>query len=129
MRIYKLTNFAQALNAALGSGRFHDITYDEVWRRIDDGTIFEFLTKRLDIALPISALDPADRLELSLEWDWLRGCVEPFQFDGHRNGLCLLVGYLLEGIARRAQQPDYRLTLETCGRAVPGGALNRQFEE
>jgi hypothetical protein len=129
MRIYKLTTLAQALNAALGSGRFHDITYDDVRRHIEYGTIFEFLAKRLDIAVPISALDAADRLELSLEWDWMYGCVEPFRFDGHRNGLCLLIGYLLEGIARRAQHPDYRLTLETCGAAVPGGELNRYDEE
>lgn len=124
MRIYKLTNIAHELNAANGSGEFHDITYDDVWRRIDDVTIFSFLSERLGIGVPLSALGPADRLELLLEWESLRGCVEPFRFDGHRNGLCLLVGYLLEGIARRAQNRDYRLTLEMCGAAVPGGELN-----
>jgi hypothetical protein len=124
MRIYKLTHLAHHLNAALGCGEFHDITYQDVWRHIDDGTIFEFLSDRLGIAVPLSALQPVDRLELMLDWDNLRGCVEPFPFDGHRNGLCLLVGYLLEGIARRSQDRNYRLTLETCGRAVPGGELN-----
>ena len=49
-----------------------------------------------------SALGPADRLELMLEWEGLRGCVEPFKFDSHRLGLCLLIGYLLEGIASRS---------------------------
>jgi len=125
MRIYKLTNFAHHLNAALGSGEFHDVTYDDVWRHIDDGTIFEFLNERVGFSPAISALEPADRLELMLEWDSMRGCVEPFKFNGHRRGLCLLVGYLLEGIARRSQHRDYRLTLEMCGAAVPGGELNR----
>jgi len=125
MRIYKLTNFAHSLNAALGSGEFHDITYNDVWRHIDDGSIFEFLSARLGIAVTLSTLQPVDRLELLLEWDSLRGCVEPFRFDGHRCGLCLLVGYLLEGIARRSQSRDYRLTLETCGAAVPGGQTDR----
>jgi hypothetical protein len=124
MRIYKLTNFAHELNAALGSGKFRDITYGDVWKHIDDGTIFEFLSDRLGIAVPLSALGPADRLELLLEWDSLGGCVEPFRFDGHRSGLCLLVGYLLEGIARRSQNRDYRLTPEMCGAAVPGGQPN-----
>jgi hypothetical protein len=129
MRIYKLTNFAHSLNAALGSGEFHDVTYDDVWRRIDDGTIFSFLSDGLGIAVPLSPLGPADRLELLLEWDNMRGCVEPFRFDGHGNGLCPLVGDLLEGIARRSQNRDYRMTLETCGAAVPGGELNRFVAE
>jgi len=92
MRIYKLTNLAHELNAALGSDKFNDITYSDVGKRIDDGTIFSFLSDRLGIAVPLSALRPVDRLELLLEWDSLRGCVEPFRFDGHRSGLCLLVG-------------------------------------
>lgn len=124
MRIYKLTNFAQHLNAALASGQFHDVSDGDVWKRIEDGSIFEFLQGRLGFSLAISALQPVDRLELVLEWDFLRDCVEPFCSDGQRNGLCLLVGYLLEGIARRSQNRDYRLTLETCGAAVPGGELN-----
>lgn len=124
MRIYKLTNLAHDLNAALGSGKFQDITYEEVWEHIDDGTIFEFLNERLGFSMAISALAPIDRFEILLDWDSLRTCVEPFKFNGHHNGLCLLVGYLLESIARRAQYRDYRLTLEMCGAAVPGGELN-----
>jgi len=125
MRIYKLSHLAQALNSALGSGRYPDITYNVVRERIDDGTIFEFLNERVGFSPAISALGPADRLELMLEWDSMRGCVESFKLNGHRCGLCLLVGYLLEGIARRSQHRDYRLTLEMCGAAVPGGELNR----
>ena len=124
MRIYKLTNFAHELNAALASGEFHDVSYSDVWEHIEDGSIFEFLQDRLGFSLAISALGPADRLELMLEWESFRGCAEPFKFRGHRLGLCLLIGYLLEGIARRSQDRDYRLTLEMCGAAVPGGELN-----
>ena len=124
MRIYKLTNFAQHLNTALASGQFHDVSDGDVWKRIEDGSIFEFLQDRLGFSLAISALGPADRLELMLEWESMRDCVEPFKFDSHRLGLCLLIGYLLEGIARRSQDRDYRLTLEMCGAAVPGGGLD-----
>ena len=118
MRIYKLTNFAQHLNAALASGEFHDVSDDDVWRCIEDGSIFEFLEGRLGFSLAISALQPVDRLELMLEWESMRDCVEPFKFGSHRLGFCLLIGYLLEVIARRSQNRDYRLTLETCGAAV-----------
>ena len=124
MRVYKLANFAHELSAALASGEFHDVSYSDIWERIEDGSIFEFLQDRLGFSLAISALSPVDRLELMLEWEALRGCVEPFRFNSHRLGLCLLVGYLLEGIARRSQDRDYRLTLEMCGAAVPGGELN-----
>ena len=124
MRIYKLTNLAHELSVALASGESHDVSYSDVWERIEDGLIFEFLQDRLGFSLAISALGPADRLELMLEWESLRGCVEPFKFHSHRLGLCLLIGYLLEGIARRSQDRDYRLTLEMCGAAVPGGELN-----
>lgn len=128
MRNHKLTIVAHELNDALGCGRLQDISSREVWEHIDDGTIFDFLSERLGMFVPLSVLSPVDRLELLLEWDSLRGCVEPFRFDGHRNGLCLLVGYLLEGIARRSHDRNYRLTLEMCGAAVPGGELNRFVE-
>jgi hypothetical protein len=127
MRIYKLSHLAQALNSALGSGRYHDITYKDVRERIDDGTIFEFLEERLGLRVVLSTLRPVDRLELLLEWDDFR--LETPLFDCHRSGLCLLVSYLLEGIIRRAQNRDYRLTLETCGAAVPGGELNSKRDD
>lgn len=124
MRIYKLTNFAQHLNAPLASAKFHDVSCDDMWKHIEDGSIFEFLQDRLGFSLAISALEPVDRLELMLEWESMRGCVEPFKYDSDQFGFCLLIGYLLEGIARRSQSRDYRLTLETCGASVPGGELN-----
>ena len=118
MRISRLKYIAHELNAALGSGRFHDISYDEVWERIDNGTIFTFLSNRLDLAVPLSVLGPVDRIELLVEWEEYRGCVEPFRFDGHRSGLCLLVAYLLEGILRRARDPRYRLLPEKFDAAL-----------
>lgn len=129
MRIYKLTCLAHTLNSALGSGKFQDITYQEVWEHILDESIFEFLTERLGLGVHLSFLQPVDKLELILDWQYnLGGCIESFWFDGHHNGLCLLVGYLLEGISRRAQDANYRLTLEMCGAAVPGGELNSSFK-
>jgi len=125
MRIYKLTNFAHELNAALGSRRFQDISAAVVWKHIEDETIFEFLAERLGIGVIISTLSPIDRLEFILEWDSLRGYVEPFRFDGDLNGLCLLNGYLLEGIARRAQNPNHRLTFEAAIPNLPGDERDR----
>lgn len=121
MRVCRLSNVAHELNAALGSGRFRDITMADVRKHIDQCTIFEFLSERLGIGVPLSVLSPVDRLELSLDWDSMSGCVERFRFDGHLNGLCLLNGYLLKGIARRSVNTRYRLTPERSGKAEPGG--------
>ena len=112
MRIHKLTTAAQHLNAALGSGRFNDIGYDDVVNRIVDGSIFQFLRDRLQMMVTLSLLGPADRLELLMEWEDMIGCIDRFRFDGHKNGLCLLIGFLLEGIARRSYSSRHRLTDE-----------------
>jgi hypothetical protein len=109
MRVTKLTFIAHELNAALGSGRFHDISYDDIWRHIEDGTIFRFLSERLGLGVPLSVLDPMDRTELLLQWENMRTCVEPFRYDGHRSGICLLVGYLLRGITSPACDPRYSM--------------------
>ena len=121
MRIYKLTNLLLDLTVAFDSEKPPDITNDDVWRHVDDGTIFEYLNDRLGFSGAISVLEPVDRLELMLEWDNLRQRIEPFS----RNGLRMLVHYLAEGIVRRCESRDYRLTLETCGAAVSGGELDR----
>ena len=124
MRIYKLTNLAQEINCAIASGEFLWFTDEHLWQHIEAETIFEFLTKHVDRRGVVSRLHPVHKLELILEWHSLRDCIEPFPRDSHLQGLCLLVGYLLEGIARRSQNKDYRLTPETCGAAVPGGDLD-----
>lgn len=118
MRFTKLTYIAHELTAALGSGRFHDITDDEVWEHIDDGTIFEFLRERLDFMVSLSVLGPVDRIELLIEWEQMRGCEEPFRFNGHHNGLPVLVAYLLQGVRLRADNPRYRLVLEHFNAAL-----------
>lgn len=114
MRMYKLTSFALELNVAIASGRYQDITDEEVQRHIEDETIFQFLSKRLDIAGPLSILTPVDRLELLIEWGRVREYVKAFGYDTGRHGLCLLVAYLITGMAMRAELPNYRLTPEMC---------------
>jgi hypothetical protein len=119
MRIYKLTIVASAISDALGSGRFNHITHHDIKKKIVEGTIFHFLSEDLDLLVPISVLEPVDKLELLYEWENLFGCVEPYRFDAHRNGLCFLLGYLLEGIQRRASDPTHRLGTEMASKCFP----------
>ncbi len=114
MRIYKLTVVASAISHALVSGRFKGFGYDDAIRRIEDGTIFDYLSHEIGLLVPVSVLAPVDRLELLIEWEQFIGCIEPYRFRAHRDGLCLLLGYLLEGIDRRVSEPRHRLTDETA---------------
>ena len=119
MRIYRLTRLAIALLSALESKTFGDLSRGELERHIEEGTIFELLDRRIERRVALTTLKPVDRLKLALEWQSLMGCAEFFEADDRRGGVLQLVGYLLEGIARRAQDARYRLSSETCGAAVP----------
>ena len=118
MRISKLTNLLLDVNATIRSGKC-TVSQDEVWQRIAEGTIFEFIHEHLEYSGAMGVLEPVDRLELNLEWDDFRRRWESLPMIGQNSGLWVLVECLVEGIARRAESRDYRLTLETCGRVVP----------
>lgn len=70
--------------------------------KIRDHTIFDYLKSKLGSDVDVSALSPDDRLELNKEWEDLAdGVDESRKMCVDRNGLCLLVAYILEGIQRR----------------------------
>lgn len=104
MRISKLTFLAFHLNGAVGSGKYDDISIEQIQNVIEDGTVFEFLKERLGQNVDLSLLEPVDCQELLEEW---RGVVanvdERRKFCVERGGLCLLVAYLLEGIQERRE--------------------------
>ncbi len=102
MRISKLTYLAFHLNGALGSGKHDGVSVAEVKSRIEAGDIFSYLENSLGDDIDLSALDEADRRELIDEWADLAVAVDECRKMGvQRNGLCLLVAYLLEGMQRR----------------------------
>ena len=105
MRITQLTFVGFYLNGALGSGNYDDITIDQVKASIREGTVFEFLANRLEDDIDLSMLTPDDRGELIAEWKGMENAVdEDRKMAVVKNGLCLLVAYLLEGIQRRASE-------------------------
>lgn len=102
MRVTQLTFLGFYLNGALGSGKYDDISIREVKEKIRAHTIFDYLKNKLGSDIDLSALSPEDRLELNREWEDLAGTVdESRKLCVARNGLCLLVAYILEGIQRR----------------------------
>ena len=102
LRITNLTFLAFYLNSALDTGRYADITCDEVQAEVERGTIFDFLADRLGKDMDLSILDDAKRSALCAEWlDMLRSVSARRKFGVENNGLCLLMSYCLEGIQRR----------------------------
>ena len=102
MRISQFTLLAFQLNGGLDTEKYNDITTDDVEKHIEDGTIFGFLKSTLE-GFDDSLLDPDDRDELIEEWKQNVNTIdEGRKMCVDKNGLCLLVAYLLEGIQRRA---------------------------
>ncbi len=102
MKITKLTLLAFYLNSALDTGKYRDITLQEVGDQIEQGTIFEFLQTRLLGDIDLSLYKEKEKKELLEEWqDFYVAVNASRKFGINNNGLCLLVAYLLEGIQRR----------------------------
>ena len=110
MGISKLCLLGFYLNGALGSGKYDDISIDEVKSAIEDGSIFQFLEKRLGDDLDPSILDSSERSELMEEWaSNVKNLDEREDCAVVRNGLCLLVAYLLQGIQARVTRSGANL--------------------
>ena len=101
MRVNLRTFLAFQLNGAACCGRYDDVSIDLIKMHVEHGTIMEFLKERLGMDFDAGFLTPLDRMELLDEWMDMLGIVETRKFCVERNGLCLLVAYLLEGIQRR----------------------------
>ncbi|GBD95392.1 MAG TPA: hypothetical protein ENG83_03130 [Nitrospirae bacterium] len=102
MQISKLTFIAFYLNGVLGSGKYNDIEIDEVKDQIQNRRIFDYLKEKLGTDVDLSLLTDDDKTELIDEWIGLVEAVdEGRKMCVDKNGLCLLVAYLLEGIQKR----------------------------
>ena len=102
MRITNLTFMAFYLNSALDSGKYAGISFKDVADHIEDGTIFDFLRTRLKDDIDLTLYGQNEQNELITEWqDMLAAVNARKKFGVENNGICLLIGYLLEGIQRR----------------------------
>ena len=102
MRISTLTGMAFYLNGALGSGKYDGVSIAEIKARIEARDIFPYLEQTLGEDIDLSLVTVDDRRELNDEWaDMATAVDESRKLCVDRNGLCLLVAYLLEGIQRR----------------------------
>ena len=104
MEISKLTFVGFDLNGALGSGKYNDITIEDMKEKIRKRTVFSYLQQKLRDDIDLSILTDEDKKEFNDEWiDLVEAIDEKRKMAVEKNGLCLLIAYLLEGIQRRAK--------------------------
>jgi hypothetical protein len=100
MNIQKFASLGLQLNGALSSGKYDDISIVEVKSKILDNTIFDYLNNKLkDLLFFRIILTPEEKQELLDDWKyWAEAINEREDMLVERNGLCLLIAYLLQGI-------------------------------
>jgi hypothetical protein len=102
MRITNFTFLAFFMNAAIDTGKYNNISLQEVASHIEKGTIFDFLQTCLGDDIDLSTFEKEKQQQLISEWqDMLQAIDHERKFGIENNGLCLLIAYLLEGIQRR----------------------------
>ena len=93
------SRLAIQLNGAAESGRFDHITTAAIVTELDRDQIFPFLERELPGSVwEIAKLSDVARHQLAQEWKMMARAYDPEQFHVSRNGLALLVAYILHMI-------------------------------
>jgi hypothetical protein len=97
--IQRWSRLAIQLNGAAESGRFDHVTTAVIKRELEQNRVFDFLRRELPARVwEISKLDDVDRHQLAKEWKLMAEVYDSEQFHVSRNGLALLVAYVLHMI-------------------------------
>jgi hypothetical protein len=106
--IRRWSRLAIQLNGVVDTGEFDHITIDVILGELRHGNVFEYLIRELPRSVwDISKLTDVDRHKLAQHWRQFAEAYEPQQFHVKRNGLALLVAYVLHLI------DGYHTTLPT----------------
>jgi len=99
--IQRWSRLAIQLNGAADSGNYDHITTAVMLQALEKGDAFTFLARELPASVwDISKLTDVDRHTLSQHWQLFANAYEPTQFHVSRNGLALLVAYILTLVDR-----------------------------
>ena len=102
--ICSLTCMIFWLNASLGTGKGSNITFADVYREIDRGTLFTFLERELGPMPTLSMLRPSGTHEQAAlfaaamrKMEGWEGNEDKILLSGHEhNGVCLVIGLIAE---------------------------------
>jgi hypothetical protein len=97
--IQRWSRLAIQLNGAAESGQFDHITTEVIAHELEHERVFAFLARELPVSVwEISKLSDVDRHQLMKEWRMMAKAYDSVQFHVRRNGLALLVAYVLHMI-------------------------------
>ena len=98
MRITQLTVLGLVLNGAIDSGKYRNVSTEDVLTELERGTIFEYLQRILGRNV-FGDFSPQDKQEIREHWEALANVADSKRkFLVENNGLNLLLAYVLEGI-------------------------------
>ena len=92
---------ATHLNGAVDTGKYEHISTATIMEQLRDGDVFAYLARELGSDVDFTRLTDVDRHDLLRHWRTFAAGYEPYQFHVRRNGLALLVAYLLHLIEIR----------------------------
>lgn len=99
MKAYKYNALLWHLIAAMDSGKYDSLTFEEVYRHTEAGSIKALVVDRFGSDIPLSILEPQEWAELSDLWANLANAVDARRkFGVESRGICLLMAYTLEGL-------------------------------
>ena len=94
--IQRYARLAIQLNGAIDTGQYSHLSVPVVVEEIKSGDIFAMLKRELPASVwEISRLTDVDRHTLTKMWKMAADGFEPRQYHVERNGLALLIAYLL----------------------------------
>lgn len=94
--IRRWSRLAIQLNGVVDTGQYDHITTAMIVSELQAGNVFDFLIRELPRTVwDISKLTDVDRHKLAQHWKQFAEAYEPQQFHVTRNGLALLVAYVL----------------------------------
>lgn len=100
----KLATLASSLNAVIDAGRHAEVSKEDVYTRLEDKTIFEYLDEKFeDISRSgLGDFTEEDRWRLLGEWQSMANATHSQSDLGVSNsGICLLLAYVIGGIQMR----------------------------
>jgi hypothetical protein len=97
MDLSRLTILGHHLNSVIDSGKFQHVTVEDVYAKIENGTILELLDEVLR-GRPFSDFSIEEKAELKDYWERFSNAYAASDIGIERNGLNLLLGYVLEAM-------------------------------
>jgi hypothetical protein len=97
MRPFKYKFLLWQLIAASDSGKYDTLSYEEVWRRANDGNAASFMKETFRGDFDLSVFEPSDWTILNETWANIANAVDARRKFGVENkGVSLLMAYALE---------------------------------